>query len=145
MAAAPSRPAVRVDECFSALVDRSHAEVVGFLDSEEYKQAWITTQCASSAPLSPANWPRVAHSKVSLKAHVRHWVAPSVRKALWQEMASVTVDDSVLFAKAFGEPADDGMLGGDGLGAMMVCGEYVLGPRRDWRSGTGRRDVLVAL
>lgn len=109
MAASPHRPAVRVDECFSALVDRSHVHVRGFVDSEEYKQAWIITQCASAAPLSPAYWPRVAHSKVSLKAHVRHWVGPSVRKSLWLEMANVTVDDSVLFAKAFGEPADDGM------------------------------------
>lgn len=64
------------------------------------------TRCASSLPLTPALWPKLQHNFQNLKQHVRSGVGPSTRKEFWLGQLLVTEDDSVLFAKAFGEPVD---------------------------------------
>ena len=106
MAVDLQRAAVKLQDCFSGLVDRRKDRVVHFLDSDEYKEAWRATQCSTSHPLTPTNWPKVAHSHQTLKEHARNGVGPAVRKQLWIGVAEVTDGDSVLFAKAFGEPVD---------------------------------------
>ena len=106
MAAYPARVPVRPNQCFSALVDWRNEKATTFTESEEYRESWKATRCSNSDPLSPAMWPAVPHTKNSLKEHVRNAVFPAVRKNLWVIMSGITDDDSVLFAKAFGEPTD---------------------------------------
>lgn len=77
-----------------------------FTESDEYREGWKATHCSNSSPLSPVLWPVVPHTKTSLKEHVRNAVYPAMRRTLWVTMSGVTDDDSVLFAKAFGEPTD---------------------------------------
>lgn len=102
----PDRHVVRPDDCFSGLVDRREERVARFTEGTEYRECWEATRCSSSRPLSPANWPRLSHTKDGVKEHVRNAVGPAVRKTLWLTMAGVMDADSVLFAKAFGEPID---------------------------------------
>ena len=75
------------------------------------RECWRVTQCSSSQPLTPAVWPRLQHNYQSLKLHVRSGVGPSTRKEFWLGQLLVTEDDSVLFAKAFGEPVDGKIVG----------------------------------
>ena len=97
---------VRLSSCFSGLVDRQNKLVARFTESQEYRDAWQATMCSDSAGLTLANWPRLSQARGNIKNHVRAGVSPAVRKALWLLASEVTDDDSVLFAKAFGEPAD---------------------------------------
>ena len=97
---------VRLSSCFSGLVDRQDRQVARFTESQEYREAWQATSCSESAAITLANWPRLCRARGDLKEHVRAGVSPAVRKALWLALAEVSDDDSVLFAKAFGEPAD---------------------------------------
>ena len=106
MAADLSRPPVASMESFSALVRHNNDQVAAFAESEQYAASWRETHCSNAPPLSEQVWYRVPSTKKSLKDHVRSGVAPQVRKELWLRMAGVEDDDSVLFAKAFGQPAD---------------------------------------
>ena len=107
---------VRLVDCFSPLVNRKDPEVEQFTESQEYKDACSVTHIAlySKAPLTPSNWPRNAQNKQHLKQHVRCGVEPVVRKDFWLGITGVTEMDSVLFAKAFGEPVD-------GMTTMFAC------------------------
>ena len=107
MAAAPD--AFRVTECFSALVKRSNVHVRTFSESPEYKTCSRITRASDSSELTPATWRRLALNRKKLKNHVRAGVLPTVRKDLWLGVLEVSDADSVLLAKAFGEP-DDGAL-----------------------------------
>jgi hypothetical protein len=49
----------------------------------------------------------LALNKKKLKSHVRGGVLPNIRKDVWLGVMGVSDADSVLLAKAFGEP-DDG-------------------------------------
>ena len=114
MAAKPKgvRPApeqgqyVRLSSCFSGLVDRQERALGRFTESQDYRDARLATICSESSGITLANWPKLSQSRGSLKNHVRADVSPAVRKALWLLVSEVSDDDSVLFAKAFGEPAD---------------------------------------
>lgn len=97
---------VKLSNCFSGLVDRQDKTVGQFTESQEYRDAWQASICSSSSAITVANWLRLSHTKSGLKKHVRSGVSPAVRKELWLKVSEVTDDDSVLFAKAFGEPAD---------------------------------------
>jgi len=81
------------------------------------RECWRVTQCASSHPLTPANWPKLQHSHQSLKQHVRCGVGPAARKEFWLGQLLVTEDDSVMFAKAFGEPTD----GEQSVHYLFIC------------------------
>ena len=100
--------AQRIVDCFSPLVDITGSEIAGFVSSQEYKDSQKVTQITtfSKIPLSHANWHKVALNKQQLKQHVRCWVEPSIRKPMWLGVTGVVDTDSVLFAKAFGEPVD---------------------------------------
>lgn len=97
---------VKLSNCFSGLVDRQNELVGQFTESREYREAWQASKCSSSSGITVANWPRLSQSRGNLKNHVRAGVSPAVRKNLWLSVSEVTDADSVLFAKAFGEPAD---------------------------------------
>ena len=97
---------VRLSSCFSGLVDRQNRSVGQFTESQEYRDAWQASMCSSASGITLANWPKLFGAKAGLKNHVRAGVSPAVRKDLWLKVAEVTDDDSVLFAKSFGEPAD---------------------------------------
>ena len=97
---------VRLSSCFSGLVDRQERLVGGFTESQEYRDAWLATLCSDVSGITLANWVKLSQSKGALKGHVRAGVSPAVRKELWLLVSEVSDDDSVLFAKAFGEPAD---------------------------------------
>jgi hypothetical protein len=128
MAAKPKgvRPApeqgqyVRLSSCFSGLVDRQERALGRFTESQDYRDARLATICSESSGITLANWPKLSQSRGSLKNHVRADVSPAVRKALWLLVSEVSDDDSVLFAKAFGEPADDEMEGQP----RQVCAMY---------------------
>ena len=106
MAAKPSGQLVKLSDCFSGLVDRQDRLVGKFTEAQEYRDARLSSVCATSHEITVANWPKLSHTKGGLKNHVRAGVSPAVRKLLWLAVSEVTDDDSVLFAKAFGEPAD---------------------------------------
>lgn len=106
MAAKPEGQVVKLTSCFSGLVDRQSSAIGQFTDTQEYREAWQASICSNSSGITVANWPKLAHSKGRMKDHVRAGVSPAVRKDLWMLMSEVTDTDSVLFAKAFGEPAD---------------------------------------
>lgn len=106
MAAKPEGQVVKLTSCFSGLVDRQSSAIGQFTDTPEYREAWQASICSNSSGITVANWPKLAHSKGRMKDHVRAGVSPAVRKDLWMLMSEVTDTDSVLFAKAFGEPAD---------------------------------------
>ena len=106
-AAAPDQ--FRVIHCFSALVKRSTAQVKGFSEAPEYKSCTRITKISDSSEVTPSNWSRLALNRKKLKGHVRGGVLPNVRKDLWLGVLGVSDADSVLLAKAFGEP-DDGEL-----------------------------------
>ena len=97
---------VRLSSCFSGLVDRQVRALGRFTESQDYRDARLATICSESSGITLANWPKLSQSRGSLKNHVRAGVSPAVRKALWLLVSEVSDDDSVLFAKAFGEPAD---------------------------------------
>ena len=97
---------VKLSECFSGLVDRQEKNVGQFTDSQDYVQAWQATTCSNSSVITVSTWPKLSHTRHALKSHVRAGVSPAVRKQLWMAVCGVTDTDSVLFAKAFGEPAD---------------------------------------
>lgn len=97
---------VKLSDCFSGLVDRQSKLVGEFTDNRDYREAWQATMVSSSHAISLANWPKLSQNKNGLKSHVRAAVSPAVRKQLWLVVSEVSDDDSVLFAKAFGEPAD---------------------------------------
>ena len=107
MAAAPDL--FRVTECFSPLVKRTSTHVQNFSNAEEYKSCRIITRVSDSSELTVATWKRFALNKKKLKGHVRVGVLPNVRKNLWLGVLGVCEGDSLLLAKAFGEP-DDGTL-----------------------------------
>ena len=104
-AAAPDQ--FRVTHCFSALVKRSTAQVKGFSEAPEYKSCTRITRTSDSSEVTPSNWSRLALNRKKLKNHVRSGVLPNIRKDLWLGVMGVSDADSVLLAKAFGEP-DDG-------------------------------------
>ena len=110
MAAKPKQQGqlVKLSSCFSGLVDRQNKLVAQFIESQDYRDACQASLCSSSSVITVATWSKLSHSKSSstLKNHVRAGVSPAVRRELWLAMSEVTDDDSVLFAKAFGEPAD---------------------------------------
>ena len=106
MAAAPEL--FRVTDCFSPLVKRSSPHVKNFSEAPEYKSCTRITRASDSSELTPATWKRLSLNKKKLKGHVRAGVVPNVRKELWLGVLGVSDADSVLLAKAFGEP-DDGM------------------------------------
>lgn len=97
---------VKLSACFSGLVDRQNPVVGQFTDSQEYRDAWHAAVCSDASEVTLANWPKLSQSRGNLKNHVRAGVSPAVRKSLWLLVSEVSDDDSVLFAKAFGEPAD---------------------------------------
>lgn len=107
---------VNAVDCFSPLVTRKDAEVARFAESQEYKDSCSATNITlySKTPLTTSNWPRNAQNKQHLKQHVRCGVEPVVRKDFWLGVTGVTETDSVLFAKAFGEPVD-------GMSIICVC------------------------
>lgn len=104
MAVGVERSVVRISECFSPLVQRDSPHVQQFSELAEFKESWIVTRCSKSSPVSPANWSSLVLNRKKLKEHTRCGVSPIVRKKIWLETLQVTDDDSVLFAKAFGEP-----------------------------------------
>ena len=108
MAAKPKQQGqlVKISSCFSGLVDRQDKLVGQFTESQDYRDACQASLCSSASGVTLATWSKLSHSKSALKTHVRAGVSPAVRKELWLAMSEVTDDDSVLFAKAFGEPAD---------------------------------------
>ena len=108
MAAAPD--SFRVTHCFSALVKRSSTHVKGFSEAPEYKSCTRITQISDSSEVTPSNWPKLALNKKKLKNHVRGGVLPNIRKDLWLWVLGVSDADSVLLAKAFGEPDDGGFI-----------------------------------
>lgn len=95
-------------DCFSPLVNRKNEEVERFSESQAYKDASAITHITlySKTPLTLSNWPRNAQNKQNLKQHVRCGVEPVVRKDFWLGITGVVETDSVLFAKAFGEPVE---------------------------------------
>jgi hypothetical protein len=97
---------IKLSSCFSGLVDRQDRLVGQFTESRPYREAWRAATCSDSSAVTVANWPKLSQSRGSLKHHVRAGVSPAVRKELWLFVSEVSDDDSVLFAKAFGEPAD---------------------------------------
>ena len=101
------RVVVRVNDCFSALVQKRSTEIANFTETEEYTECWKITRVSTAGPVTKANWGKLGHHK--LKAHVRDAVGPSVRSSLWLSMLVVSDDDSVLFAKDFGEPVNGGI------------------------------------
>ena len=105
MAAASDR--FRVTDSFSPLVNRTNAHVKSFSEAPEYKSCTRITRSSDSDELTPSNWPKLSLNKKKLKSHVRAGVLPTVRKDLWLGLLGVSDADSVLLAKAFGEP-DDG-------------------------------------
>lgn len=120
MAAGPGL--FRVTECFSPLVKRSSSQVKNFSEAPEYKSCTQITRASDSSELTLATWKRTALNKKKLKGHVRAGVLPNVRKDLWLGTLGVSDADSVLLAKAFGEP-DDGMMqigGRDGMNNLIV-------------------------
>ena len=99
-------PVVKLSDCFSGLVDRQKKLVGEFTDNRDYREAWQATMASNSHAVSLANWSKLSQNRHGLKNHVRAGVSPAVRKQLWLIVSEVSDDDSVLFAKAFGEPAD---------------------------------------
>lgn len=95
-------------ECFSPLVDTKNAALPGFTERQDYKEARKIAQITlfSKTPLTPSNWRRAALNRDQLKQHVRYGVEPEMRKEMWLGVIGVVDTDSVLFAKAFGEPVD---------------------------------------
>ena len=106
MAVGVQRSVVRISECFSPLVERDSPHVHQFSELKEFKECWTATRCSKSSPVSPGNWTSLVLNKKKLKEHTRCGVTPTVRKKIWLETIGVTDDDSVLFAKAFGEPQE---------------------------------------
>ena len=104
MAAAPD--SFRVTHCFSALVKRSAPQVKDFSEAPEYKACTRITRTSDSSEVTPSNWSRLALNRKKLKSHVRGGVLPNVRKDMWLGVLGVSDADSVLLAKAFGEPDD---------------------------------------
>ena len=104
MAAAPD--SFRVTLCFSALVKRSAPQVKGFSEAPEYKSCTRITRTSDSSEVTPFNWSRLALNRKKLKNHVRGGVLPNIRKDMWLGVLGVSDADSVLLAKAFGEPDD---------------------------------------
>ena len=98
---------VKLSTCFSGLVDRQERVLGRFTESQDYRDAWEAASISEASAITVANWQKLSQSRGSLKNHVRAGVSPAVRKALWLLVSDVSDDDSVLFAKAFGEP-DDG-------------------------------------
>lgn len=107
MAAAPD--SYPVTKCFSPLVKRTIAHVKSFSEAPEYKTCKTITRSSDASELNPALWKRLSLNKKKLKGHVRSGVVPTVRKDLWLGVLGVTDADTLLLAKAFGEP-DDGKL-----------------------------------
>ncbi len=95
-------------QCFSPLVEAKNAHVAVFTENKDYKDAKKITQIVlfSKTPLNSSNWGRVALNRDQLKQHVRYGVEPDIRKEMWLGVIGVVDTDSVLFAKAFGEPID---------------------------------------
>ncbi len=102
-----ARP-VYLRQCFSPLVDTKSDEIAAFTESNDYKNAKKVAQIMlfSKTPLTSSNWDRVALNREQLKQHVRCGVEPEMRKEMWLRVIGVVDTDSVLFAKAFGEPVD---------------------------------------
>ena len=107
MAAKQHGQLVKVSECFSGLVNLQD-NLENFTESQDYVEAWRATACSSSSVITVSSWPKLSHTRHALKTHVRAGVSPAVRKKLWMAVCEVSDNDSVLFAKAFGEPADGG-------------------------------------
>ena len=104
--AARQATVVKLSDCFSGLVERQSREVGEFTETSDYIRAWQVAACSNSHSVTVGNWPKLSHNRNGLKAHVRAGVSPAVRKHLWLHVSEVSDVDSVLFAKAFGEPAD---------------------------------------
>ena len=97
---------VDLKDCFSPLVEWKKPEVARFTSLDNFRKALKITQCSVSKPVTLENCAKLVLNKAKLKQHCRNGVHPAARKRIWLDAVGVNDADSVLLAKAFGEPQE---------------------------------------